>query len=721
MLYLFTGIYVSVLLKSDQLVNSNSNPTNPNPRTFMTEPYLSEQQQIALFHAVGRRIASIVTNTRGVRISEQIPEIAAIPLLGAFVSLKRDGELRSCMGTLSDQIPLGDAVEQATIHAAKDDPRFSPIAAAELFELEMEIWLLWGMKRVAARGHDRINAVEIGRHGVQIARGGNRGLLLPGVALEYEMDAQTFWEAVCRKAGLPTDAWLDDRSLLHTFEGRAIRGPLAATENIDKKTANEMIFAAKFNRLGSRAAGPTLLELEEIRNVCMATFRGMVEGVSPASYFPGLFDGNVSGIALTFYLPDRPPLLCSKISVRPDVQFQASLIELLRVLGRNVERFGATIQEIRNAAIDVMVLWDPTIHGNANRNDLSQVDSAYRSLMVSTPRGWVVQFDSNRDAEEILKNCIHFLEIDDPDLGEIISFETVSTTSNIFLTSISKPNLGAESRSAAVAGSFYPAQADPMNKELERMLRGASTKRRSCSAVLIPHAGWRYSGRLAAQTLAQAEIPKRVIILAPKHRGTGIDWAIAPNRIWNLPGRNVESDIAFAESMIHAVELFDFDAAAHEQEHSIEVQLPILAKLAPETRIVGLIMAISSWEMIRQGAAQFADFLKMLPPSEMPLLIISSDMNHYANEATTRRVDRVALSAIQEAVKKSKPEHALEVVHENQISMCGIVPTVFAMETLRHLGKLNRVEEVGYTTSAESSGDTSRVVGYAGLLFLNNR
>ncbi|MDR0338575.1 MAG: AmmeMemoRadiSam system protein A, partial [Planctomycetaceae bacterium] len=214
----------------------------------MTEPYLSEPQQIALFHAVGRRIASIVTNTRGVRIAEQVSEIATIPLLGAFVSLKREGELRSCMGTLSDQIPLGEAVEQATIHAAKDDPRFSPITAAELFELDMEIWLLWGMKRVAARGIERLNVLEIGRHGVQISRGGNRGLLLPGVALEYGMNSQTFWEAVCRKAGLPTDAWLDDRSLLHTFEGRAIRGPLSATENIDKKTANEMIFAAKFNR-----------------------------------------------------------------------------------------------------------------------------------------------------------------------------------------------------------------------------------------------------------------------------------------------------------------------------------------------------------------------------------------------------------------------------------------------------------------------------------------
>jgi AmmeMemoRadiSam system protein B/AmmeMemoRadiSam system protein A len=689
----------------------------------MTEPYLSEPQQIALFHAVGRRIASIVTNTRGVRIAEQVPEIAAIPLLGAFVSLKRDSELRSCMGTLSDQISLGEAVEQATIHAAKDDPRFSPITAAELFELNMEIWLLWGMKRVAARGIERLNVLEIGRHGIQISRGGNRGLLLPGVALEYGMNAQAFWEAGCRKAGLPNDAWLDDRSLLHTFEGRAIHGPLSATENIDKKTADEMIFAAKFNRTGPRVAGPTLFEAEEIRNVCMATFRGMVEGVSPASYFPGLFDGNVSGISLAFYSPERPPLICSKISVRPDVQFQSSLIELLRVLGRQVERLGTTVRDLQNALIELVVFWDPTIHGNANRHDLSQVDSAYRSIMLSSPQGWLIQFDPNRNAEEILEDSVNFLKMDDPDLGEIISFETVSTTSKVFLTSVSKSNRGDENRPAAVAGAFYPANADQMNRELDRMLHGTVAKRRSCSAVMIPHAGWQYSGRLAVQTLAQVSIPKRVIILAPKHRANGIDWAIAPNRFWNLPGRNVESDIEFAESMIHAVELFEFDAAAHAQEHSIEVQLPILARLAPKTQVIGLVMATSSWEMIRQGAAQLAVFLgSFLNPSsndssEMPLFIISSDMNHYADEATTRRIDRIALEAIYDAVKKSRPEYALETVREYQISMCGIVPAVFAMETLRHLGKLNSVEEVGYTTSAELSGDTSRVVGYAGLLF----
>jgi AmmeMemoRadiSam system protein A len=436
----------------------------------MPEPYLSEEQQIELFHAVGRQLASIVTNTRGIRLAEQVANIAEIPLLGAFVSLKKEGELRSCMGTMSDEMPLATAVEQATNLAATEDPRFPPISASELFELDMEIWLLWGMQRVAQRGVDRLHAVEIGRHGVQIARGGNRGLLLPGVALDYEMDAQTFWEAVCRKAGLPTDAWLDDRSLLHTFEGVAIRGPVSATENIDKKTADEMIFAAKFDR---QMTGQPMLspdDLTAIQQVCAHTFQAMADGISPPGYFPGLFDATVSGVAISFYLPDRPALICAKISVRPDVAFQSTLIELLQELGEHVSKFGATVSEAMHAKIDVTIFWDPVIHGNAKRHDVRLVDSNYRSVMVSSPKGWVLQFNPAQSVDDMMKGAVAHLCLEDLDLADVISFESVSTSSELFLSSVSKPNRGAEVRPPAIAGAFYPADIKKMNEELDRML-----------------------------------------------------------------------------------------------------------------------------------------------------------------------------------------------------------------------------------------------------------
>jgi AmmeMemoRadiSam system protein B len=94
------------------------------------------------------------------------------------------------------------------------------------------------------------------------------------------------------------------------------------------------------------------------------------------------------------------------------------------------------------------------------------------------------------------------------------------------------------------------------------------------------------------------------------------------------------------------------------------------------------------------------------------LLLISSDMNHFATEEENRRLDQIALGAMESL----DPARLLETVRRHDISMCGVLPAVIVMETLRQLGKLHRSERVAYGTSADVSGDTSRVVGYAGLL-----
>ena len=88
-------------------------------------------------------------------------------------------------------------------------------------------------------------------------------------------------------------------------------------------------------------------------------------------------------------------------------------------------------------------------------------------------------------------------------------------------------------------------------------------------------------------------------------------------------------------------------------------------------------------------------------------------MNHYATDAENRRLDAIAL----EALDRLDPAGVYETVTDNQISMCGILPAVMVLETLRRLGRLTKSERVGYATSADVSGDTSRVVGYAGMMF----
>ena len=102
---------------------------------------------------------------------------------------------------------------------------------------------------------------------------------------------------------------------------------------------------------------------------------------------------------------------------------------------------------------------------------------------------------------------------------------------------------------------------------------------------------------------------------------------------------------------------------------------------------------------------------------QQPLLVISSDMNHFANDKRTRQVDALALAAMESL----DPAQLYETVTEKEISMCGMRPAVIVMQCLRQLGQLGSCSQVGYTTSADVSGDSSRVVGYAGLILQAKR
>jgi len=121
---------------------------------------------------------------------------------GVFVTLKRRQQLRGCIGRIAGSGPLPRSVAELARSAAREDPRFPPLRAEELGDLRIEVTVLSPME--AIEGPDQI---EVGRHGLMIERGINRGLLLPQVATEAGWDAVMFLEHTCLKAGLPTDAW----------------------------------------------------------------------------------------------------------------------------------------------------------------------------------------------------------------------------------------------------------------------------------------------------------------------------------------------------------------------------------------------------------------------------------------------------------------------------------------------------------------------------------
>jgi AmmeMemoRadiSam system protein B len=160
-----------------------------------------------------------------------------------------------------------------------------------------------------------------------------------------------------------------------------------------------------------------------------------------------------------------------------------------------------------------------------------------------------------------------------------------------------------------------------------------------------------------------------------------------------------------------SIEGLVLDAAAHVREHAIEVQLPLVARLAPHSRVVGITIHGGELEDLQRFGEQMAGVLAGL--SERPLLVISSDMNHFADDGETRRRDRLAL----EALASLDPGRLYRTVRDNRISMCGVFPAVVALYALRRSNALNRCCEVGYTTSAAVSHDARRCVGYAGMLF----
>ena len=146
------------------------------------------------------------------------------PGAAVFVTLIEDGELRGCMGSLEPVRSLREAVVVSAISAALDDPRFRPVAADELPAIHIEISVLGPTTPIT--GPD---AFQPGVDGVLVERSGRRGLLLPEVATEFGWAAPEMFDAVCGKAGLPTDAWRDPRTELRTFRTVRFGGPATSS------------------------------------------------------------------------------------------------------------------------------------------------------------------------------------------------------------------------------------------------------------------------------------------------------------------------------------------------------------------------------------------------------------------------------------------------------------------------------------------------------------
>jgi MEMO1 family protein len=232
----------------------------------------------------------------------------------------------------------------------------------------------------------------------------------------------------------------------------------------------------------------------------------------------------------------------------------------------------------------------------------------------------------------------------------------------------------------------------------------------SARACLVPHAGYRYSGGVAGDVFSRIELPRKIVILGVRHFPRGESAAILSSGAWRTPLGDASIDAALAGALRDACPLLREDAVAHSQEHSLEVQIPFLQILAPGFSFVPVALGTVRFEdLVRVGEA-IARVIEAA--GERVLLLATSDLNHYENDATTRVKDAKAI----ERLLALDARGLFDVCRDEKISMCGLGPAVAMITALRAMG-VTEGELVRYATSADVSGDASSVVGYAGIVY----
>ena len=134
---------------------------------------------------------------------------------------------------------------------------------------------------------------------------------------------------------------------------------------------------------------------------------------------------------------------------------------------------------------------------------------------------------------------------------------------------------------------------------------------------MVPHAGLRYSGHIAADVWRRIDLPDDILIIGPKHTSDGVDWAVAPHETWALSdSTSLRGNLAFATLLADNVPGMKLDASAHRSEHGTEVQLPFLHRLAPNSRVTAIAMSGAAYEDLQAAARSLATLLKSLatPP-----------------------------------------------------------------------------------------------------------
>ncbi len=273
-------------------------------------------------------------------------------------------------------------------------------------------------------------------------------------------------------------------------------------------------------------------------------------------------------------------------------------------------------------------------------------------------------------------------------------------------------------RRPAVAGSFYPREANELTRLLEECFvthplgpRGAESPTPSLLGGMVPHAGYVYSGACAAHFYSSLDKDiDSVVLMGVNHRGEGAKVALSPADYWETPLGRVRVDRGLGEILKDQIPFLVEDERAHRQEHSIEVQIPFLQRVLGKFSFLPVsISHLSEQECIYLGQVIAHMCESEATKGKRTVLIASSDLSHYLPPKETERLDRLAV----EQVLSLEPLGLLNTVQRADISMCGVFPTTALLVAARTLGAKG-AQLLKHCHSGHVA-PMNRVVGYASV------
>ncbi len=267
-------------------------------------------------------------------------------------------------------------------------------------------------------------------------------------------------------------------------------------------------------------------------------------------------------------------------------------------------------------------------------------------------------------------------------------------------------------RRPAVAGHFYPANAQQLRSELDQMFRAIQPSPVSGTilGLVAPHAGYMYSGSVAASAykLLLHKTFTTVVVIAPSHRDPFTGVTVYSGN-YSTPLGTIPSNTELIDRLTAESDVIRISELGHREEHSLEVQLPFLQYCLNDFQLVPLVMGSQSWKI----CSELGEVLGKCLPKTNCIIIASSDLSHYHDQSTANRLDQVIIDAFNNFDEKQ----LYDDVSSGKCEACGAGPMIAAMIASKRLGATH-ANVIRYQTSGDISNDYDQVVGYlAGVIF----